>query len=168
MPHRSIHTVLIMILVILSSLFTFHSSLFGQDNCSVELNKKDAQIYDDGVAYFKRGNYTLALQAMKQVLNGNPDFVDATYVAGMSWYKMADPNLKEAEKSFLRTITLCPAYDVYAYYYLGEISYSFEQFDKTVQYLTEFLKDVERRSKKTRIITGQFSFWTIESRYGNR
>ena len=89
----------------------------------------------------------MALQAMKQVLNGNPDFVDATYVAGMSWYKMADPNLKEAEKSFLRTITLCPAYDIYAYYYLGEIAYSFEHFDTTIEYLTEFLKDVEKIKK---------------------
>jgi outer membrane protein OmpA-like peptidoglycan-associated protein/tetratricopeptide (TPR) repeat protein len=147
MPHRIKHTVQIMILAVLSSLFTFHSSLFAQDDCSVQLNKKDVKIYDDGIAYFKRGNYTMTLQAMKQVLNANPDFVDAVYVSGMSWYKMADPNLKEAEKAFLRTITLCPAYDIYAYYYLGEIAYSFEQFDKTIQYLTEFLKDVEKIKK---------------------
>ena len=102
------------------------------------------KVYDEGIGYFKRGNYTLAIQSMKQVLNSNPDFVDATYVTGLCWYRMANPNLKEAEKNFLRTVALCPSYDVNMYLYLGEIAYSFEQFDKTVQYLSEFLKDVDK------------------------
>jgi outer membrane protein OmpA-like peptidoglycan-associated protein len=128
-------------------LCTLCLSLSAQDNCTIKLNKKDAALYDGGIAYFKRGNYTMAIQGMKQVLNNNPDFPDAWYVMGLSWYKQADPNLKEAEKCFSKTIALCPSYDIYAYYYLGEISYSFERFDQTIAYLTEFLKDVEKIKK---------------------
>ncbi len=119
-------------------------SLQAQDNCSTELNKKDSEIYNDGVSFLKRGNYTMAIQSMKQVLNTNPDNVDAMYVMGLSWYKQSNPNLKEAEKYFTRTISLCPTYDVYAYYYLAEIAYSFERFDEVISYLTEFLKDVDK------------------------
>src|SRR5512133_3054318 len=119
-------------------------SLHGQDNCAGTLNKKDAAIYEDGISYLKRGNYVMTIQSMKQVLNGNPDHVDALYVMGLSWYKQADPNLKEAEKYFSRTINLCPGYDIYAYYYLGEIAYSFERFEEAVAYLSKFLEDVDK------------------------
>jgi outer membrane protein OmpA-like peptidoglycan-associated protein/tetratricopeptide (TPR) repeat protein len=142
-----INLILFLFCTLFCSPFTVHRSLYAQDNCPSTLNKKDTKLYSDGISYLKHGNYTMAIQSMKQVLSGNPDFVDATYVMGLSWYKMANPNLKEAEKYFSRTIALCPTYDVYAYYYLGEIAYSFEQFDKTIQYLSEFLKDVEKIKK---------------------
>lgn len=120
-------------------------SLFGQDDpCTITLSKKDAQLYDDGAEQFRRKNYTMAIQTMKQVLNGNPDYVDALFVTGLAWYRQVNPNLKEAEKYFRRTISLCPTYDTYAYYYLGEIAYGFERFEETVAFMTEFLKDVDK------------------------
>jgi len=134
----------LLIFTFLPFIFPSTFPLFAQDNCSFKPSKKDAQLYSEAINYFKRTNYVMTIQTMKQVLNNCPDFVDAVYVMGLSWFKQSNPNLKEAQKYFLKTIELCPTYDVYAYFYLGEIAYSFEDFEHTSLYLNEFLKDVDK------------------------
>ncbi len=117
------------------------------DSCKIKLDKKTEKIYQEGIDYLKRGNLILADQKMRIVLKSEPECVDAYFVLGLVNFKRPDNNFREAEKDFLKVIELCPAYDVYAYYYLGEIYYGKENFVKAVQNLNEFVKDVNKIKK---------------------
>ena len=93
------------------------------DSCKIKLEKKTEKIYQDGIDYLKKGNYNLAGQQMRKVVSDEPGCVDAYFVLGIVNFKKTDNNFREAEKNFTKVIELCPSYDVYAYYYLGEIYY---------------------------------------------
>ncbi len=125
-------------------LFCFHVLISGQDSCRVVLNKKNEKTYQEGLGFFKKGNYTLAAASLKSVLKSEPDCVDAYFVLGLINYKKSEPNLKEAEKNLKKVIELCPEYDLYAYYYLGEIYYGQENFGQAVSNLEVFLRDVDK------------------------
>ncbi len=114
------------------------------DSCSRSYDKKIEKTYNDGIDFFKRGNYTEAIQILKGIVNKEPDFTDAWYVLGLSYFKRTNSNFIEAKKDFLKVLELCPSYNVYTYYYLAEICYGAEQYDSTVHYCEIFLKDVDK------------------------
>jgi len=116
----------------------------SSDTCSHSFDKKIEKSYKEGIDYLKNGNYTEAAQIMKGIVNKEPDFPDAWYVLGLCYFKRANSNFKEAEKNFLKVIELCPAYNVYTYYYLAEICYGSAKYDSTVRYCEYFLKDVDK------------------------
>jgi outer membrane protein OmpA-like peptidoglycan-associated protein len=127
-------------------LFVCSLQIKGQEPvpCNKTFNKKVEKLYDEGIAFFRKGNYSEALTAMKKVVSEEPEFTDAWFVTGLIYYKRYNSNFKEAEKNFLKVILLCPQYDPYVYYYLGEISYGSDRFDSTIRYLSEFVKDVDK------------------------
>ncbi|MEI6684023.1 MAG: OmpA family protein [Bacteroidota bacterium] len=118
-----------------------------RDSCKVKLDKKTEKIYQEGLDYLKSGNYNLAGQQMRRVVSAEPMSVDAWFVLGLVNFKKQDNNFKEAEKAFARVAELCPVYDVYTYFYLGEIYYSQENFAAAVKNLNLFLKDVDKIKK---------------------
>jgi outer membrane protein OmpA-like peptidoglycan-associated protein/tetratricopeptide (TPR) repeat protein len=115
--------------------------------CSCKSDKKTEKIYQEGIDYLKRSNYGMAAQQMRKVLTADPDCIDACYALGMINIKKKDYNLREAEKYFSRVVERCPSYDVYAFYYLGEIKYGTEAYDKAIEYLEVFLKNVDKIKK---------------------
>jgi outer membrane protein OmpA-like peptidoglycan-associated protein/tetratricopeptide (TPR) repeat protein len=119
---------------------------FSQDSASCKriYDKKTEKLYDEGIGYFKKGNYTEAGRIMKGLIQQEEDFVDAWYVYGLINFKKRYANFREAERAFLKVVDICPTYDPYAWYYLGEICYGSEKYDSTIRYLEEFLKDVEK------------------------
>ena len=119
----------------------------SEDSCKVKLDKQTEKNYQTGIDYLKRSNYTLATQQMRKVLNAEPGCVDAYFALGIINVKKSNNNLDEAEKNFLKVIEICPSYDIYAWFYLGEISYGREDYDKTIRYFDEFLKDVDKIKK---------------------
>jgi outer membrane protein OmpA-like peptidoglycan-associated protein/tetratricopeptide (TPR) repeat protein len=119
----------------------------GGDSCKVKLDKKTERIYQDGIDYLRKGSYNLAGQQMRNVVKIEPGCVDAYFVLGLVNFKKPDNNFRESEKNFRKVIELCPDYDVYAYFYLGEICYGQENFELASQYLTRFLKDVDKIKK---------------------
>jgi outer membrane protein OmpA-like peptidoglycan-associated protein/tetratricopeptide (TPR) repeat protein len=138
-------------LFLFTTLILFFSALFSPgvyaqagDQCNNQYSKKVEKSYDEGISYFKKGNYTEASRIMKGVIGQEPDFVDAYYVLGLSCFKRANSNFKEAEKYFRKVAELCPSYNVYTYYYLAEITYGSERYDSTIRYLEIFLKDVDK------------------------
>lgn len=141
-PRFDCHLRYILIILIVSILF--HDRGFTQDPCGNYHNKKVDRLYDNGISYFKKGNYIEAGQIMKSVINSEPGYIDAYYVLGLVNFKKTNSNFKEAEKNFQKVLQLCPSYDIHAYYYLAEICYSAEKYDSTIQYLTEFLKDDDK------------------------
>jgi len=114
------------------------------DSCARSYDKKIEKSYDEGIDFFKKGNYTEALRVMKGVVNKEPEFVDAWYVLGLIYFKRTNSNFKEAEKNFVKVLELCPSYNVYSYYYLAEICYGAEKYDSAMRYCEVFLKDVDK------------------------
>jgi outer membrane protein OmpA-like peptidoglycan-associated protein/tetratricopeptide (TPR) repeat protein len=112
--------------------------------CNKVYDKKIEKVYDEGIAFYKKGNYTETLKKMKSVINQEPEFTDAYFLVGLINFKRTNSNFKEAERNFLKVVELCPDYDPYVYYYLGEICYGDNRYDSTVRYLTQFVKDVDR------------------------
>jgi outer membrane protein OmpA-like peptidoglycan-associated protein/tetratricopeptide (TPR) repeat protein len=119
----------------------------AQDPCKITLGKKADKLYQEGITWLRKGNYTQANLSMKGVVNDEPACADAWYVLGLVNVKKSNNNLKEAERCFLKTLELCPTYDIYASYYLGEIYYGKEQYEQAVKYLTVFLADVDKIKK---------------------
>ncbi|MCK9219652.1 MAG: OmpA family protein [Bacteroidales bacterium] len=114
------------------------------DSCKITLNKKTDKNYHDGIEFLKRKNYSLAQQMMQSVIRDEPGCVDAYFVMGLINFKKAENNFSKAEKNFLKVLELCPTYDPYTYYYLGEICYGREHYEEASKYLTEFLKEVDK------------------------
>jgi len=114
------------------------------DSCKVSLDKKLEKKYNDATISFKHGNFVNTIILLKEVLRDEPDCIDAAYLMGLANVKKATPNYKEAEKWFLQVFKACPAYDVYLYFYLGQIAYGDEQYGDAVKYVETFLKDVDR------------------------
>jgi outer membrane protein OmpA-like peptidoglycan-associated protein/tetratricopeptide (TPR) repeat protein len=127
-------------------LLPFPATVFSQkaDSCAHTYDKKTEKTYDEGIDFFKKGNYTEAARIMKSIISKEPDFTDAYYVLGLSFFKRTNSNFKEAEKNFLKVVELCPSYNVYAYYYLAEICYGSEKYDSAIRYCESFLKDVDK------------------------
>jgi len=115
----------------------------GQDTCAIELEKNDAKVFEAGVAAYRRGNYVQATVTMRRLTMQYPDLVDAWFIMGSSYVKRRDSDFLQAETCLLKVLKLCPGYNPYVYYYLGEIAYSSENFESTVSHLTEFLKEVD-------------------------
>jgi outer membrane protein OmpA-like peptidoglycan-associated protein/tetratricopeptide (TPR) repeat protein len=114
------------------------------DSCARTFDKKIEKSYDEGIDFFKRGNYIEAVRIMRGIITKEPEFTDAWYVMGLSYFKRTESNFKEAEKNFLKVIELCPSYNVYTYYYMAEICYGSERYDSTIRYCEVFLKDVDK------------------------
>jgi outer membrane protein OmpA-like peptidoglycan-associated protein/tetratricopeptide (TPR) repeat protein len=114
------------------------------DSCIRSYDKKIEKSYDEGIDYFKKGNYTEAVRIMKGLVNKEPDFTDAWYVLGLAYFKRTNSNFREAEKNFLKVVELCPSYNVYTYYYLAEICYGSEKYDSAMRYCEVFLRDVDK------------------------
>lgn len=130
--------------LLLGSLLMGSGLVLAQDPCKLQLDRKDESLYQEGVTAFRRGNYVQVVQVMNGILNRNPDLSDAWFMLGMSWIKRRDSDFDQAESCFRKVLALCPSYDPYVYFYLGEIAYSSERFEETVHNMTEFLKDRER------------------------
>jgi outer membrane protein OmpA-like peptidoglycan-associated protein/tetratricopeptide (TPR) repeat protein len=112
--------------------------------CNRVYDKKIEKLYDEGVGFYKKGNYTETLKRMRSVISQEPEFTDAYFLIGLINFKRTNSNFKEAERNFLKVVELCPGYGPYVYYYLGEICYGDDRYDSTIRYLSEFLKDVDK------------------------
>ena len=135
---------LLSILLCVGLLDPCQGRLQAQDTCSVELDKKDKKSYLVGVNAFHRGNYVVAVQQMRELINRYPEMADAYFILGMAYIKRRNSDFNQAENYFRKVLEICPVYDPYIHYYLGEIAYSKENFTETVTHLTEFLKDIDK------------------------
>jgi len=119
-------------------------TLSAQDSCQVVLEKKDEKLFQEGVTAYKRGNYIQAIQVMREMVDLYPDLADGWFILGSSFVKRRDSDFSQAGEYFRKVLSICPSYNPYVHYYLGEIAYSNEDFKATVSHLSEFLKDVDR------------------------
>ena len=136
------------LLIFLISAFWFASLLqafaIPGDSCKVILDKKLEKKYNDATLSFKHGNYMNTIILLKELLKDEPECTDASYLMGLACVKKAIPDYKNAEKWFMQVLMACPTYDIYLYFYLGQIAYGAERYEDAVKYLGVFLKDVDR------------------------
>jgi len=120
--------------------------LFSQEDhgCPHAYGKKAEKLYDQAMSAYKQGKNAEATRLLNEVIDAESAFVDAYFVLGLMQVKKREPNIKEAEKHFLKVIELCPDYDAYTYYYLGDIFFGAERWDESAKYLDRFLLDVEK------------------------
>jgi len=114
------------------------------DSCKVPLDKKLEKKYNDATLSFKHGNYMNTIILLRDVLKEEPNCTDAAYLMGLANVKKATPNYKDAEKCFMQVLNDCPSYDVYLYFYLGQLAYGAERWEDAAKYLDIFLKDVDK------------------------
>ena len=127
-------------------LITFSTNIYSQqkDKCGKEPKKKAVKFFNDALVEYKYHKLFNASKLLKEAVSIDDEYIDALFVLGLINIEPSSTNVSQAEKYFLKVIELCPEYDVYAYYYLGDIYYGREQYDKAVKYLSFFLKDVDK------------------------
>jgi outer membrane protein OmpA-like peptidoglycan-associated protein/tetratricopeptide (TPR) repeat protein len=121
------------------------NSIFSQgtDDCPDYKGKKADKVYDNALKAFLQRDYSEAIRSLNQVIEIEPDYVDAYFVLGLIYIEDSRMNLKTARKHFNRVIELCPGYDVYAYYHLARIAYGAGEYKDAHRYVTRFLEDVD-------------------------
>jgi outer membrane protein OmpA-like peptidoglycan-associated protein len=80
---------------------------------------------------------------LKQAIEIEPDYVEALSIYAHELIKTArfeGTSFKPAEKYLLRVVELCPDYDNYAYYYLGQIALGAKKYADAAKHFDKFLK----------------------------
>lgn len=121
-------------------------TLVAQDDspCPPPENKKAQKLFSKASDHFQHYEYGDAYSVLKQVVEEEPDYADAYYLMGMINIKRSTPNIAAADRNFQKVIELCPEYNPYVYYFLGDIAFGAQKFTEAKKYLDVFLKDVDK------------------------
>lgn len=114
------------------------------DSCPDYKSNRADKAYDKAIRAFSQRSYSECIGLMKEVIDIEPDYVDAYYVLGLIYIKESRMNLKAAKENFLKVISICPSYDVYAYYHLARIAYGAQEYQAAYDFITIFLEDVDK------------------------
>ncbi|MBM3437080.1 MAG: hypothetical protein FJY07_12795, partial [Bacteroidetes bacterium] len=136
---------LILIYLIIFSILSAKAS--GQaisDSCPDYKNSRADKLYDKAIRAYSMREYSECIGLMKEVTEIEPDYADAYFVLGLIYIKESRMNLKAARLNFLKVISICPGYDVYAYYHLARIAYGAQDYQSAYDYINVFLKDVDK------------------------
>ncbi|MGD0712141.1 MAG: OmpA family protein [Bacteroidales bacterium] len=129
------------------------SSQDEESPCKID-NKKAEKIFNKGISEMKSGNTPEAIKLFKETIDEEPGYVDAYYALGRIFLKknfMSDYTGKSYIKSvkhyYKKVIELCPAYDLYVYYVLGDIYLGEDKLDSANYYMSQFIKDPDKIKK---------------------
>jgi len=130
-------------------LISFYFKVYCQDEedpCRVK-NKHAEKVFNKGVNKMKAGDYLAAAKLFKETIDIEPEFVDAYYAMGKIYLRKNSMNLASVKRYFRKVAELCPTYDIYIYYYLGDIYLEDEKYDSACYYMSEFIKDTDKIKK---------------------
>jgi len=141
--NRSAQTFLFVIFIV--QLFSNPQNSFAQSTelCPEISNKRADKIYNKAIKAYQQWDRLHSLQYLNEVLDIEPNYVDAYFVLGLIYVEKNKLNLKAAEANFLNVIEICPDYDIYAYFYLAQIAYGAEYYLNSKEYIDIFLQDVD-------------------------
>ncbi|NVO01597.1 MAG: OmpA family protein [Bacteroidetes bacterium] len=131
------------ILVLIAN-FLFAINTNAQEKCEEISNKKAKKLYQEAVDAFKTKQYPVSNKLLKDAIEIEPEYADAYFLLGLNCIKRKDPNFTAAEKHFLKVVEICPEYDPYVYYYLGDIYFNAEKYDLAAENLAKFIKDPDK------------------------
>jgi tetratricopeptide (TPR) repeat protein len=123
--------------------FALAGHAFAQEDeaCPDVDNKKGKKLFDQGFEKFRDKKFNEAAPLFRQVLEIDSACGKCYFFLGMMSFKKIDYNLKAAKKYFEQSVELCPDFDIYVYYYLGDIYYGAEDWAMAEKNLSIFLKD---------------------------
>jgi outer membrane protein OmpA-like peptidoglycan-associated protein/tetratricopeptide (TPR) repeat protein len=134
---------LILLILFIIIIPTAHTQILS-DSCPDYKSNRADKVYDKAIRAFSQRSYSECIGLMKEVIDIEPDYVDAYYVLGLIYIKESRMNLKAAKENFLKVISICPLYDVYAYFHLARIAYGAQDYQAAYDYITLFLDDVDK------------------------
>lgn len=111
--------------------------------CAEVANKKAVKLYEKGIDK-KNHNLEEKVHFLKEAVELEPDYAEALYALGDGQRRLAKVkglSYKPMEESFLKVLALCPDYNPYVNFYLGQFYYSKEDYPNTIKYLKVFLKN---------------------------
>lgn len=121
------------------------SNIEGGTPCSAMENKSAVKLYEKGIDK-KKYNFDERLKFIKEAIALEPEYVEALYQAAMYNITLAKgegKSFKPAEKYLLEVVRICPTYNPYAYFYLGQIAYGANNLKDASKFMAEFIKDPE-------------------------
>ena len=113
------------------------------DLCPEYKNNRADKVYDKAIRAFRQRDYSMSIRLLNDVIDIEPDYVDAYFVLGLIYIKERRMNLPEARENFLKVVQICPTYDVYAYYHLARIAYGSQDYGAALDFVSVFLDDVD-------------------------
>jgi outer membrane protein OmpA-like peptidoglycan-associated protein/tetratricopeptide (TPR) repeat protein len=113
-------------------------------DCAKTDNKKAKKLFEKAIDEYSSYRYNEAIKILRDIIEIEPEYAEPYYLLGTISIKKAEKNLKAAKMYFKQAVELCPDYDIYAYYYLGDIYYGSEKYDSAAIYLKKFLEDVDK------------------------
>ncbi|MEZ5084274.1 MAG: OmpA family protein [Bacteroidales bacterium] len=131
---------------LLAACYLIPIKISGQENndCPMVSSKRADKAYDQAIKAYRSQNYSKAIEFLNDVIDIEPEYVDAHFVLGLIYISDSRMNLTAARESFLRVVQICPRYDVYAFYHLARIAFGAEEYDKAYDYITVFLEDIDK------------------------
>ncbi|MDD4214771.1 MAG: OmpA family protein [Bacteroidales bacterium] len=114
------------------------------DSCIELTNKKIKKIYDEAFDNLRHMRFNDAIVQFKKVIELEPLCGQCYFFLGYINFKRLDYNLKAALTYFEKSVELCPEFDIYVYYYLGDIYYGAENWPEAEKALAKFVKDPEQ------------------------
>lgn len=125
-------------------LFFLIQAIQGQsDDCPEIDNNKAEKIFEKALKAFRQYSYSESVGYLNEVIDIEPEYVDAYFMLGIIYIEEPRVNLKQAKTNFERVIEICPGYDVYAHYHLARIAYGAREYEKAYTYIQYFLEDID-------------------------
>lgn len=134
-------------LLFIAFLFNILTS-FAQENenpCGEISNKKAIKLYEKSIDR-KGYDFKERMVFVKEAIELEPEYVDAIYQLASMKITIAkgdNTSFAPAQKDLLKVIELCPDYQPYAYFYLGQVAYGASKYEDAAKYMTLFLKRPE-------------------------
>jgi outer membrane protein OmpA-like peptidoglycan-associated protein len=142
-----------MFTVLFLSVYTVSFSQGEENPCKVD-NKKAEKIFYKGKSELKSGNTPEAIKLFKETIEEEPGYVDAYYALGKIFLKKSSMSdytgksyLGSVKHYFKKVAELCPSYDLYVFYTLGDIYLGEDKLDSANYYMSEFIKDPDKIKK---------------------
>jgi outer membrane protein OmpA-like peptidoglycan-associated protein len=113
--------------------------------CNEITNKKAIKLYEKGTDK-KNKSLEEKVQYLKQAIEVEPDYVEALFALADAQRRIANvrgTSYEPMAKNLERVIELCPDYNPYAYFYLGQYYFSKERYPETIKAIKKFLSNSE-------------------------
>ncbi|HOT89516.1 MAG TPA: tetratricopeptide repeat protein, partial [Bacteroidales bacterium] len=116
------HVYFSFIVAIIITFFLSSNLLLAQEEDGCKTSSKKAEKYfNQAVSAMKSSNYPEAIKLFREAIDEDPDYAEAYYGLGKIYLRPSKFNLNLVKKYYKKVVELCPEYDIYCYYYLGDI-----------------------------------------------
>ena len=125
--------------------------------CELEISKKADKLYKQARDAQNKGEESKAANFYRQCVAEQDDWAAPYFNLGMQTIRALEKQTMSDKREnltntavnyFGKVVEHCPEYNVLAYFHLGKLHYSMEQYDKAVHFLELFLEDPDKIKNK--------------------